>query len=65
SQVIDISESAKDELISSRCFKLGPRLATNQTLCQFPVMYEPSPLKEVKIFRPGRTGVENFVWGVK
>jgi hypothetical protein len=52
-------------LVGGRGFKLVPRLATNQTLCEFLVMYEPPPLKEVKIFRALRTGVEDFFWYVK
>jgi hypothetical protein len=63
--VVNISKSAQDELVSSRGLKLVPSLATNQALCEFFVMDEPPPLKEVKIFRPLRTSFENFWWYVK
>ena len=55
--MVNISESAKDELVSGRGFKFVPSLATNQTLCQFFVMDQPPPLKEVKIFRPDKIKV--------
>ena len=63
--MVNISKPAKDELVSSRGFKLVPCLATNQALCEFFVMDEPPPLKEVKIFRSLRTGVEDFSWYVE
>jgi hypothetical protein len=65
SKVINISQSAEDELISRGRFKLDPGLATHQALGQFVVMNKPASLQEVKIFRRLRTRVENFWWDGK
>jgi hypothetical protein len=63
--VIDISESAQDELISSRGIELVPRLTSDQTLRQLLVMDDPPPLEEIKILRPMRASVEDLFWYVK
>ena len=65
STVVYIPKPAKDELVGSRSLEFVPSLATNQTLCQFFVMDEPPPLKEVKILRPLRTCIEDFLLYIK
>jgi len=59
--VVDIAESAENELVGRRRFKLAPGIATNQTFGEFFVVNEPAPLEEIKILRRLRAGVEDFL----
>ena len=59
--MVDISESAQNEFVSSGSLKLLPALTTNQTFSQLFMTDEPPALKEVKILRRRWTGVENFL----